>query len=91
MNTFFTAIAAGVIMFLVALLILLTQPTWVDHINNSIALATTVLGFALAIFGAVKSGFAVMGDSNSVAQAVPAGAATAAGALLLVASRFTGV
>jgi len=77
------------ILFLVSLLVVLNEPPWVANIDQTITLSTTILGFALAVFGAVKSGFAVT-ESFGVAkeEAVPSGAAAAAGALLLIASRF---
>lgn len=85
------ALAIGLILFLACLLIILEQPTWTTNIDTTITLATTILGFALAVFGAVKSGFALT-ESFGVAatEAVPSGAAAAAGALLLIASRVLG-
>lgn len=91
MSTLWSAVAAGVILFMGALLIILNQPTWVTNINESIALASTVLGFALAVFGAVKSGFAIAGlNGLTTADIVPSGGAAAAGAALLFAARFIG-
>jgi hypothetical protein len=88
-NALAKAISVGLILFLSSLLIVLNQATWVDHINAAITLSTTILGFALAVFGAVKTGFAVTESFGvSASQAIPAGAAASAGALVLIAGRF---
>lgn len=85
------ALAFGLILFLACLLIVLQQPTWATNIDTTITLATTILGFALAVFGAVKSGFALTESFGvTAAEAVPSGAAAAAGGLLLIASRILG-
>jgi len=90
-STLQSAVALGVILFLGGLLLVLNQPGWVTNINDSIAIATTVLGFALAVFGAVKSGFAIGGINGLTnADIVPAGGAAAAGAALMFAARFIG-
>jgi hypothetical protein len=83
------ALSLGLILFLASLLVVLNEPPWVGHITDSITLATTVLGFTLAVFGAVKSGFALTGSFGVAAsEAVPSGAAAAAGALILIAARL---
>jgi hypothetical protein len=91
MSVLWAAIATGVILFLGGLLVVLNAPGWIANINDTIALATAVVGFALTVFGAVKTMLGVVGVAGVVAaEVIPAGGAAAAGALLLVASQFIG-
>jgi hypothetical protein len=85
------AAAIGLILFLVCLLVVLQAPGWVADIDATITLATSVLGFALAVFGAVKSGFAVTSSFGATTlDVVPSGATAVAGAALLIASQILG-
>jgi hypothetical protein len=66
----------------------LAQPTFGEPLEKTIKLASAVLGFAMAIFAAVKS---ILGITQAFGLAtredvVPAGVTAGAGALLVLAS-----
>ena len=66
-------------------------PASAEQLDKAIKLASTVLGFAMTVFGAVKS---VLGVSRvfgaTTDEVVPAGVTAGIGILLVIASRIGG-
>jgi hypothetical protein len=67
------------------------SPGSADQLDKAIKLASTVLGFAMTVFGAVKS---ILGVSKvfgaTTEEVLPAGVTVAIGILLVLASRVGG-